>query len=81
MRGDDRLPVLLLRPQDRRDEIRERFSNARARLDHKMLPLRERLRHRDRHLLLLRPILEALRLRQQPVRGKNLPDGLGKIRR
>jgi hypothetical protein len=28
------------------------------------------IRHRDRHLLLLRPVIEALRLRQQPVRGK-----------
>ena len=81
VRGDDRFFVLRLRPHHRRDEIRERFPDARARLDHEMLPLRERLRHRDRHLLLLRPILEALRLRQQPIRGKNLPDGLRKFRR
>ena len=79
--GDDRLPVLLLRPEDRRDEIRERFPHARPRLDDEMPFLRQRLRHRDRHLLLLRPILEALRLRQQAIRGKNLPDGLRKIRR
>ena len=81
VRGDDRFLVLRLRPHHRRDEIREGFPHARSRLDHEMLPLRQRLRDRDRHLLLLRPILEALRLRQQPVRGKNLPDSLRKFRR
>ena len=46
--------------------------DARARLDHQMPLLVQRLRHRHRHLLLLRAILEILRLRQQPLRRKNL---------
>ena len=39
----------------------------------------ERPRHRHRHLLLLRPIFEILRLREQPVFRKERPHPLDKV--
>ena len=62
VRGNDGLLLFLLRPQHARDEIRERFADARARLHHEMPALRQRRRYRHRHLLLLRAKLEILRL-------------------
>ncbi len=78
VRGNDRLLFFLVRPEHRRHEIRQRFSHARARLDHEVPLLVQRARDRHRHLLLLGPVLEILRLRHDSLLAEHRADALGK---
>jgi hypothetical protein len=68
--GNDRLLFLLDRVEDRRRQIRDRLPYPRSRLHHQMAFLLERPRHGHGHLLLLGPILEILRPREQAFLGK-----------
>ncbi len=77
--GEHRLFPLLLSEKDRRDEVGERFADARSRLHDEVPLLRQRARHRHRHLLLLAAVFEIARLREQPVRRENLPDPLDEL--
>ena len=58
------------RVKDRRRQIGDRLSHAGARLDHQMALFLEGARHRHRHLLLLKPILEVLCPGEQAFLGK-----------
>jgi hypothetical protein len=77
--GNDRFLVLFECEQDRRDQIRERFANASAGLDHQMSIFLQSSRYRDGHLLLLWPKLEVLRLGKQSVLGKDSPNSFDKF--
>ena len=79
VRGNDRFFVLLKRKENCRDEISERFSHARARFDHEMSIFLQRLGHGHRHFLLLRPIFEILRFREQAVFRKDRADPFDEI--
>ena len=67
------------REKDRRREIGERFADAGPGFDHEVALLLQGARHGHRHLLLLGPILEVLRLREQAVPGKKGPDLFDKV--
>jgi len=71
VRRDDGLFPVRHGEQNRRDQVRQRFADARARLDREVLAVLQRPGHRHRHLLLLRAKLEILRLRQNTRRRKN----------
>ena len=76
---NDRLLLLLVREQHRRHEVGERFADPGAGLDDEMMLFLERSRDRRRHRLLLGPILEVARLREQTVLRENRPHPLDKI--
>ena len=60
VRGDHRLLLVRHGIQDRRHQIGQALPDSRASLDRQMLAIRQGLRHRHRHFLLLRPKLEIL---------------------
>ncbi len=72
--GDNRFLFLRHREQNRRNQIGQRFADARAGLDREMLAVLERARHGHGHFLLLRAKFKILRPRQQPRRRENLLD-------
>ena len=80
VRRNDRFLMLFQREQDRRSEIGERFPDAGAGLDHQMSIFLQRPRHRDRHFLLLRPVFEIFRLREQAILRKDCPNPFDKFR-
>ena len=75
VRGDDDPEVLVGRGgEDGRHEIGEALAHARACFDEQMLPLHQRPRHGHGHLLLLRPIFEIARFREDAAGRKDLFD-------
>ena len=73
VRRDDRLLLFLDREKGRRNEVGKRFAHAGAGFDHEMALFFQRLRDSRRHRLLLRPILEVARLREQAVLAQKSP--------
>ena len=74
VRRDDGFFLLRDGEQNRRNQIRQRFADARAGLDREMFAILQRARHGHGHLLLLRAEFEILRARQNARRRKNLFD-------
>ncbi len=73
VRRDDRLLLFLEGEKRRGHEIGERLAHAGAGFDDEMALLFQRLRDRRGHLLLLRPIFEIPRLREQAVSVQKSP--------
>ena len=76
--GRDHGLFLICQRQNGGDQIGERFSHPCSRLDHQMPLGSQRIRDRDCHFLLFRPVFEVARLREQTGLGKDRPVFFGK---
>ena len=79
VRRDHRFLFLLDREENGGREISDRFADASPGLDHQMSLFFQSPGHRHRHLLLLRPVLEVLRLRERSIFRKERPDLFDKV--
>ena len=79
VRRDHRLLFLLDREENGGREVSDRFADASPGLDHEMTFFLESAGHGHRHRLLLRPVLEVLRLGQQSIFRKERADLLDEV--